>query len=276
MVAAVLLSLALPSAVHGLVTSGLSNDQIVAIALREQPFSRERRGRKLLAECSHVPRLAGKTREAAVEFSREAVALIFDPEKLSNAGEWEFELELARAASLAGQGLPFPLVEGEEKSVAEEITYALEKAGDDKKFAEKFRAALSAGKKAVDAERRLGLPAVRPRGAVEGTGYFAARLEDSVDGFVRAVESAALTDPDTVRFTALADFVEQYGPEYQDVALADGASFARAGQKRYSAALYRAARLVSASGGTAGVREALGPLETQTLPELRRRLEKFR
>lgn len=244
------------------------------IAKLESGFSSVREGRRLLAETDGVRRLGvDDERALLVSYRRPEAAVVFNLARLSGETQWDYELSLARALSHAAQRIAFELPEGEVKALADELAFAVEKAAQDKVFAERFAAALKRQGELAKGERALGFAMKKPEAELEAAAYYGAQLLDSADAFERAVEASRGWPP--VSFSTLSDFIERYGPEYRDVALSDQGEYARAGDRRYPGALYRAAVSLKELGGIAPVREALGPLESRTLPELRLALSKL-
>ncbi len=247
-------------------TSGLPDAAVRRVAALEREISKERFGRVLLAETAGVPRRAVEG-ASVVAYRGAPPAVVFDLDRLASESEWDLELAYARALSYAAQGLSVELVESDEKAWADALAWAVEKAREDAAFSAKLRGALRA--RAADPEA----PSV---GELDRLSRYGARLLESVDSFCLAVESGRPWNKEAVSMTALSDFIDRYGPGYEAIAFQKGSPYARAGERRYPAALYEAALALKPGGGLAPIREALGPLETETLPELRRALERLK
>lgn len=263
---AALLPLLFPFAARA-ATTGVPDEAWPRVEALGKELARERQGRLLLAETVSVPRLATRNAAQAVSYQRRPAAVVFDFDRLAGEAQWDAELSYARALALASQRLSVELAESDEKAWADTLEWALEKAQDDQAFGERFKAAVRA--QAAD-------PGAAVVGEVDRAARYAARLLESVDSFCAAVEAGRPWSDNAVTLTALSDFVERYGPGYEALSVSDASPYARAGERRYPASLYLAARDLEPSGSLAPVREALGPLETRTLPDLRRRLERLR
>lgn len=245
--------------------TALPQDAKAEFARLEKSMARAETGRRLLTMTSHVPRL--ESDGPVVRYRSAPPRLVFDTRAARSAGEWEFQLSLARELFLAMSALPFETPDERVAARHAELVFALELAREDAPFGRALWSAFEAQRRYIDAPPPRPSP---PRGELGKVARLLALFQREPDDFIQAAESE-LSSPDAVRLAALEDFAAAHGPRYDDAL--EGPHYARLKGKLYPRALLEAARRAERHGGVGAVRERLGPYDTVGFAALRRELD---
>lgn len=258
------------------VESGLSADLAGEIARLESAAKRSETFRRLLAETDGVPRrVAGLLPPAFVEYERPPRdRLVFDPGRLREATEWEFQLGVSRELARAAMGLPIPVLEAELAAYIRELRFALELAAADGAFSRAWVERARKHKAQADGLRRLEtwarsrVPGLAPDAAtrapdkeLDRVALMAALLASGPDRFYAGAERALALPDDVVRLAELEDFLALHGERLRGLTVKPDEAYVLVDGRRYPAAVVRAAQIVVPVGGAERVKEAVGLLD---------------
>lgn len=270
---------------------GLSKAVEREIGRVEDNLRRTETGRRLLAETARVPRrgVARLEEGVAVAWRRgKPGELLYSLEALPKATEWDFELALVREYARAAMDLPLPVLEEESAAGLRQALHAAQKARADARFSQALRRGMRAWRDRVRAWRsarswvrgHLGASAevtgLSAKGELDRAALHLALFAEDPDAFYWAAEKPWLRGAHGYTWTELEDFLDRHRGGLDEIHFPEGSPYARAGGRRYPAALARAAIQVSRDGGLSRLREALGDLETLQAEALKQALKRWK
>lgn len=230
----------------------------------EARLSASATARRLLVAAGSAPRREthGSGLPLAVdERGGERPEIVVDLERLPDLPPGEAEAEYARALARAAIAAPIPLVEAEQACRQDAAQVLVETAAEDAELSRALRAAeLAPAPGALELAR---------------SARFLAAFEKDPAAAWAAVETAG-PPREAARLSELEDLYALHAAEIRSRKEPPEGPYARLGDKRYPAALVRAAWRLRAPGTLEAARESLGAFDTVGVAPLRAAIARWR